>query len=297
MEKELIPLAHQEIDGEAVQTVNARDLHAFLGVGKDFSTWIQDRIRKYNFIESQYLAIDSPKLGNQSGRGGDRRSKNYYLTLDMAKEISMAENTPMGQEARRYFIACEKELKAIKTVQRQPKVQRMPERSPADRMLPAGLTLAMIRRDIRELTALGRMAGLDRNQALLAAIEHESILAGFDVRACVPASLLSLPSPVQDSVFLRPTDIAERLNVRFPSGSSDPKAANLLLEKAGLQIRAIHADGGWTPTEKGKSFAHWRDVPKAGVAAGRLIRQLFWREEVLPQLVSYVQKQPEPLLQ
>ncbi len=219
---------------------------------------------------------------------GGRPTKDYYLTLDMAKELSMVERTPKGKEARQYFIACEKALRTRRKAATQ---------TPADLKLPDGITLTMIRRDIRELTAFGRMAGLDRNQALLAAIEHESILAGFDVRACVPTSLLSLPSPVQDSVFLRPTDIAERLNVRFSSGSPDPKAANLLLEKVGLQVRAIHADGGWTPTEKGKKFAHWRDVPKAGAVAGCAVRQLFWREEVLSLLSSSIQKQPEFLLQ
>jgi len=29
---------------DEIETVNARDLHAFLEVGKDFSTWIKDRI-------------------------------------------------------------------------------------------------------------------------------------------------------------------------------------------------------------------------------------------------------------
>ncbi len=31
--------------------VDARELHEFLEVGKDFTTWIKDRISKYNFIE------------------------------------------------------------------------------------------------------------------------------------------------------------------------------------------------------------------------------------------------------
>ncbi|WP_375652243.1 MULTISPECIES: antA/AntB antirepressor family protein, partial [unclassified Bartonella] len=44
----LIPISEQTVGQETVQTVNARDLHAFLEVGKDFSTWIKYRINKYN---------------------------------------------------------------------------------------------------------------------------------------------------------------------------------------------------------------------------------------------------------
>lgn len=92
--------------------VNARELHEFLGVGKDFSNWIKDRIEKYGFVEDEDFAIfDSPNLANQTGRGGDRRSKDYLLTIDTAKEIAMAENSEKGRTVRRYFIACEKKLK------------------------------------------------------------------------------------------------------------------------------------------------------------------------------------------
>ncbi|MBN6742789.1 antA/AntB antirepressor family protein [Acidithiobacillus sp. MC6.1] len=43
---ELIVLEQQEINGEVEQTVNARELHTFLEVGKDFSNWIKDRINQ-----------------------------------------------------------------------------------------------------------------------------------------------------------------------------------------------------------------------------------------------------------
>ena len=49
--QELIALNMVEFDGTEQQTVNARDLHAFLEVGKDFSTWIKDRISQFDFVE------------------------------------------------------------------------------------------------------------------------------------------------------------------------------------------------------------------------------------------------------
>jgi len=93
-------------DGSGSQTVDARELHAALGVGKDFSTWIKDRIEKYGFIEGgDYHVFDSPNLGNQTGRGGDRRSINYALSISTAKEIAMVENSDQGRRIRRYLIA------------------------------------------------------------------------------------------------------------------------------------------------------------------------------------------------
>lgn len=45
------------------QAVNARELHGFLEVGKDFSNWIKGRISKYDFIilcqTSEYCATNN----------------------------------------------------------------------------------------------------------------------------------------------------------------------------------------------------------------------------------------------
>ena len=45
-------------------TVNARDLHAFLEIGKDFSNWIKDRIEQYGFTENQDF-VCSPVLASK----------------------------------------------------------------------------------------------------------------------------------------------------------------------------------------------------------------------------------------
>ncbi len=105
----LIPVVERPINGEPIQTVNARDLHAFLEVGKDFSNWIKDRIAQYYFVENQDFIIFA-NFGENSGRG--RPAKEYALTLDMAKELSMVERNARGKEARLYFIACERRAKA-----------------------------------------------------------------------------------------------------------------------------------------------------------------------------------------
>jgi len=103
----IIPLAQRFIAGNSTRTVSARKLHEFLGVRRDFTTWIKNRLEQYGFAENlDYIRV-LPKTGENS-KG--RPSVDYYLTLDTAKELSMVERTERGREARRYFIECEKQL-------------------------------------------------------------------------------------------------------------------------------------------------------------------------------------------
>ncbi|SSZ40175.1 antA/AntB antirepressor family protein [Bartonella grahamii] len=110
----LIPISEQTVGQEIVQTVNARELHSFLEVGKKFADWITERINKYNLVENQDF-VCFPILGSK-GRGGHNR-KDYHLTLSVAKELSMLENNKKGREARLYFIKCERLLKQVATPQ------------------------------------------------------------------------------------------------------------------------------------------------------------------------------------
>ena len=108
----IVPVIPGHIGGRETNIVSAKALHKALGVGKDFSTWITDRISDY----SVHKTI-SPNLGKipngaayskikQSGRP----SKDYLLSVGMAKELAMIERTEQGRAIRRYFIQCEEEL-------------------------------------------------------------------------------------------------------------------------------------------------------------------------------------------
>jgi len=66
-------------------------------VGKVFGTWITDRIKQLGLVENQDV-IAFPEIG-ENPQGG-RPSKEYHLTLDMAKHLAMIERTPKGKEAR-----------------------------------------------------------------------------------------------------------------------------------------------------------------------------------------------------
>ena len=116
MTSQLIPVFNGTIANETTLLVNARDLHTFLGVGKRFASWITERIAEYGFVENQDYILVSPNR-EIKGRGGDRRSKDYHLTLDTAKELAMVERNEKGRQIRRYFIECEKKLRNIQPVQ------------------------------------------------------------------------------------------------------------------------------------------------------------------------------------
>jgi len=83
--------------GAETNSVNARELHTFIQAKQEFANWIKNRINKYNFKENQDYIIITTSTGG-------RPSKEYYITLDMAKELSMVENNDKGREARRWFI-------------------------------------------------------------------------------------------------------------------------------------------------------------------------------------------------
>lgn len=108
----LVPVFLGQIGGTPAYVCDGRDLHAFLENGDLFANWIKSRIEKYSFEEHQdfVLVLENPKI--KKGRGGDRRSKDYHLSLDMAKELSMVENNEKGRQVRRYFIEMEKKALA-----------------------------------------------------------------------------------------------------------------------------------------------------------------------------------------
>ena len=133
---ELFTLVNRPVAGQAQQTVNARELHAFLESRIRFTDWMKKRIAEYGFVENQDYTKVEMKAGfaaAQTGGGlgdilasrknealktdtcdfGQQGRIEYFITLDMAKELSMVERTAKGKQARQYFIDCEKQLQAV----------------------------------------------------------------------------------------------------------------------------------------------------------------------------------------
>jgi phage anti-repressor protein len=107
----LVPVFSGTLQSIPAQLCDARALHAFMEVKRDFTNWVKGRIRKFGFVEGvDYLLANSGDqvLAKVGANLGGRPAIDYHLSLDMAKELAMVENNPKGREARRYFIACEK---------------------------------------------------------------------------------------------------------------------------------------------------------------------------------------------
>lgn len=106
----LIPVTEGTIQGRAQPLCDARDLHEFLEVRRDFTNWIKQRIAKYGFVENQdfvcFEDLSSPNLASSKSR--QQITKEYHLTLDMAKQLAMVQNNERGRQARLYFIECER---------------------------------------------------------------------------------------------------------------------------------------------------------------------------------------------
>lgn len=114
-DESLVPVLEGDIGGIVQPVVNARELHKWLKNGDRFATWIKSRIKKYDFLESEDYSIVSEisetiKTYTNGQRKGVVKSYQYFLTLDMAKELSMVENNEQGKKARRYFIHCERAI-------------------------------------------------------------------------------------------------------------------------------------------------------------------------------------------
>lgn len=99
------------------QVISARELYEFLEVERVFTSWIKGRIEKYEFLEnSDFVVVWNDTQngvvveynGNSNSMSKKGYSSDYFITMDMAKEISMIENNEKGRQARKYFIQCEK---------------------------------------------------------------------------------------------------------------------------------------------------------------------------------------------
>ena len=93
--KDIIAITQSQIDSDQVDTVNARDLHAFLKVKSRFADWIKNRIRDFGFEENQDFVTVSKFLET----GG--RQIEYFLSLNMAKELSMVERNARANKPER----------------------------------------------------------------------------------------------------------------------------------------------------------------------------------------------------
>lgn len=84
------------------QMVSARELHEKLHISTRFNDWFP-RMCEYGFTENEDFYSKMSKTEN-----GGRPSKDYEISVDMAKQICMIQRTPEGKACRQYLIDLEK---------------------------------------------------------------------------------------------------------------------------------------------------------------------------------------------
>lgn len=110
---EMQELIKININEKGQQLVSARELHEFLEVKSNFTTWIK-RMLEYGFVDGvDFVVFKNGNLENTGFGGLGTPKQDYIISLDMAKEISMIQRSEKGKQARKYFIACERQLKNL----------------------------------------------------------------------------------------------------------------------------------------------------------------------------------------
>ena len=241
---ELIQIEPRDMAGIVEQTCNARDLHVFLEVATSFKDWIVRRIADYGFEEGR----DFCSFLSESS--GGRPSKDYVVTLAMAKELAMVERNEKGKQARQYFLDCERRAKSLA----------------AGGIPPSTLSALKL---VPMVARAARALGLDKNAAALSANQAVAKLTGANVLQLLGRSHLEAEN--QEALFLTPTELGERMGI---SG----RKFNMLLAKAGLQAKQ---SGHWAPMKPADGLFRIFDTSKRQ-GDGAMVQQLKWAADVLP---------------
>jgi|GEM_PF-3210232 len=219
-------IKHQ-IGNSEVNSIYARNLHKQLKIKSRFNDWINNRIRKYSFLENEDFIWVTKSLVTQreSGQSGAYTEKDCIVTLDMAKELAMVENNEIGRNIRRYFIQIEKQFKATSQ-------QVQPEHS--------------IQKIENELLAIQKY--FDNHQNLNQFRKDEMLKSLYEK---IGLETCYFPKPIYISSSFSLTYLLEKFGI-----SITPYEFNLKLENLGL-IEKRFLDTNqylWFILEKGNKF-------------------------------------------
>jgi len=102
--QEIIKLIPNEQGSKAV---SARALYDYLGYDKSqWKRWYKKNIEENPFApqNQDWVVFDM-----MSSTDGGRPTKDFALSLEFAKKLAMMSRTEKGEQARNYFLECEKE--------------------------------------------------------------------------------------------------------------------------------------------------------------------------------------------
>lgn len=251
--KKLVEINKAIIGKNKINAVDARELWKFLGSKRQFGNWIKKKIKDYNFEENTDFFTFNKNVKRATGAS---IRKEYTISINMAKELSMLEKTKIGKEARNYFINCEKELKQI---QKPKRINPGPINSDVVDIVKKSMTISEI-------------FGIDKAHAIYAANLSALNFTGIDC-------LLELGNPdiqlENKTYYMIPTTIGKNVNMTA-------QRVNLELENMGLQKRVKgNRQNVWTLTDKGKEYAIISYVGKKNNYSNTPVTQIKWDVKIL----------------
>ena len=98
--KDLIPI---KVENDQ-QLLSARDLHKGLGLKRQFTDWVKQNFKDF---EENTDFVFTPQSVNMPN-GGTKQIKDYFLTIDMAKQLCLMSRTEKGKQYRKYLIDVER---------------------------------------------------------------------------------------------------------------------------------------------------------------------------------------------
>lgn len=88
------------------QLVSARDLYKGLEIKKRFSAWWEQNSKEFE-ENSDFTCVPKGTVV-QIGNGATKRINDYFLTIDMAKQLCLISRTEKGKQYRKYLIEIER---------------------------------------------------------------------------------------------------------------------------------------------------------------------------------------------
>ncbi|MEO5342203.1 MAG: antA/AntB antirepressor family protein [Gammaproteobacteria bacterium SHHR-1] len=94
------------INSDTVETVSAREVYDHVESKQAFADWFKNRVKQGGFTQDvDFVAIHNSMTSPPS--------KEYHVTLDMAKHLGQMERNEKGKAIRQYFIDREKESSMV----------------------------------------------------------------------------------------------------------------------------------------------------------------------------------------
>jgi anti-repressor protein len=94
------------LSDEARQGIDARQLHAAMAVGRDFSNWVRDQVSRFDLVQGRDFEVFAG--GGENPQGG-RPAIDYALSINAAKLIALSQNSAAAKAARAALVKIEEQ--------------------------------------------------------------------------------------------------------------------------------------------------------------------------------------------